>query len=157
MNLLEKIGITKKPNTKPTMQGLVKVNKGTQISIIEYDLFQFSREEGCKDWTEMINGWLAEGANVDIYFQQVHPFAIPTLRRLQGNNRDISFYDISLIRQKFSIDNWDEGTHRVKSNVMLEELTTFHLTLFQNPNQVWLEGTHKPQSPTMYDCEFIPA
>lgn len=152
MSLLGKLGITG-PGGKPTMQDEVLVNPGTLVSMLEYDLYLFNGKFPCADWTEMASTWLKKGAHIDFYFQRMNPLASQNLWTLQHENPDsVGFYNIVGIPDGTILDGNGKPT---KSKTFLKEVRTFHFTLFQNPNQVWLEGNHRPKSRIMNDCELI--
>jgi len=152
MSLLGKLEITGF-DEKPSMQNEVSVNQETLVSMLEYDLYLFNRKFPCADWTEMVRTWLKKGARIDFYFQRMHLLAGQNLRQLQQENPDkVSFYNMLGIPDGVIINANEKP---IKSKTFLNKFKTFHFTLFQNPNQLWLEGTHLPRARFMYDCELF--
>jgi hypothetical protein len=133
----------------PTLERVAKIESGQQIAMLEDDLYLFGGNPGCCDWAGMVDGWLQQGASLDILAQAIHPTAVENVTWLKREHRD-----------KFRVYKTREGIDDERLNELLGVLKTFHFTVFRDsegkPYQAWIEDCHRSGEAKMYNCELIP-
>jgi len=130
----------------PILQKLVQIQPQTIVSIVEYDLCQFSGREGFADWLGMLESWLEQGADVNLYYQAPDKNSLTRLNTL-----------IQAQGSALSVRDFSRTAEYVPGGVAaIEVLQTFHFSLFENPNQLWIEQQHLPGAKRTFDCEYLP-
>ena len=152
MNLLTQLlspqkTFSHRSSRRPTLSTLAQVKRDTHITIIENDIPQFSGVKPYHDWPHMVEKWLQTEASVDLYCQSIHPIVLSNHSALTNLQHYPHF-------TLYQIDSNRAHPHITR---LLKDLETFHFTLFENPNQVWLESYHAPGNSAMQDCEFVPS
>ena len=64
------MGLIAEIKQQPDLQRLARVKEGTHIDMVEFDLYQFRRDNP-SDWDGMFRIWLEKGASIDLFYQQM--------------------------------------------------------------------------------------
>ena len=123
-----------------------KVESGTEIRVLEYDLSPRGLIFRSYDWQKVLNEWLEKGAQVDLFAQTLQGNDLRQTINLMKKHPGLDVYDIS--RVTIGID-WESNREN-----LIDGFKDFHFTLFYNPRQLWIERRHQPGKGYMRDCEY---
>ncbi len=130
--------------TIPVLQDSAIVNKDTSIRMLEYDLYKFRCEAPANvNWGEMVRHWAGTAKDIEIYYNKFSNEAAKTLDHLLRDFQNIKLYNFS--KANFSV---------YPLNV-LRKTPDFHFTVFNNPDQLWIERRHSEYSDNAFGCEYI--
>lgn len=136
------------------------VKKGTKIRMLEGALTR-APDRLCgfvpilpwgNQWVNLFQGWLKEGARIEVYVQGVPNQTKDMLKRFAAEYGPKSFLPIDFSKVPDSAE------------FKKADLISKHFTLFQDNRrfgkggydiQMWTEEKHNPGNPHMYGCEYV--
>ena len=102
---------------------------------------------GNPQWPNGLESWLAEGNRVSYLLIDPTEAAIKIFRRIQDQYPD---------HFRFTAANSSSVRDKPRVSELIHKYETFHFALFDNPPQMWIEGSHPRKSPVAYNCEYLP-
>jgi len=123
-----------------------RVEQGTEIKVLEYDLSPRGLIFKAHDWQKVLNAWLEKGAKIDLFVQALNGSNLRYTIDLIKKHQRLNVYDISKV--SLGVD-WGK---RKREN-LIDVFRDFHFTLFYNPKQLWIEREHLPGKGYMRYCE----
>ncbi|MBS3071970.1 hypothetical protein J4408_03195 [Candidatus Pacearchaeota archaeon] len=93
----------------------------------------------------MLDNWLDCGASARIYFQDIHEDSRERMLNLIDKNPNLELFKMKLHDHYMLMPHYNE---------LISIFRTFHFTLFENPDQYYVERIHLPKSDSLFGTEF---